>query len=155
MNLSIRDGVGVDIREARSLAHRILECAYRVEASTTSLAISALASDLLPGWYEDWVAADAEEWHQLRLHALEALAGQLLAGGRFGEASAAAEAAIRAEPLRESARAALISVHLAEGNVVEASREYERYAKLLRAQLGVCPTSRLSELVADVAQRAL
>ena len=55
--------------------------------------------------------------------------------------------AIKAEPLRESAHAALIRVHLAESNQSEALRQFERYQGLLRAALGIEPTSRLRELV--------
>jgi len=68
-------------------------------------AVPVLSADLLPDWYDDWVLLEAEDWRQLRLHALEALAGRLIALGRWGEAANAAGAAVRAEPLRESARA--------------------------------------------------
>ena len=93
---------------------------------------------------------EAEDWRQLRLHALEALAVRLIALGRWGEAANAAGAAVRAEPLRESARAALIQAHLAEGNQSEAVREFTRYRTLLDAELGVAPTPRLHELLASL-----
>jgi DNA-binding SARP family transcriptional activator len=54
---------------------------------------------------------------------------------------------VRAEPLRESGRAALIQVHLAEGNQSEAVREFTRYQALLRAELGLEPTRRLRQLI--------
>ena len=90
---------------------------------------------------------EAEGWRQLRLHALEAVTDRLAADGRFGDATTAAMAAIKAEPLRESAHAALIRVHLAESNRSEALRQFDRYQRLLRAALGLEPTSRLRELV--------
>jgi SARP family transcriptional regulator, regulator of embCAB operon len=96
------------------------------------------------------VLVEAEEWRQLRLHALEALADRLLAERRFGEASGAALAAVRAEPLRESARAVVIRVHLAEGNQSEAVAEFGRYRTLLEAELGLEPTDHLRELVIDL-----
>jgi SARP family transcriptional regulator, regulator of embCAB operon len=89
-------------------------------------AVPVLSADLLPDWYDDWVLLEAEDWRQLRLHALEALAGRLIALGCWGEAANAAGAAVRAEPLRESARAALIQAHLAVGNQSEAVREFTR-----------------------------
>ena len=92
-------------------------------------------------------ATSWEGWRQLRLHALEALAARLTAAGRWGEAAGAAGAAVRAEPLRESAHAALIQVHLAEGNQSEAVREFARYRALLRAELGLDPTPRLGHLL--------
>jgi hypothetical protein len=46
-------------------------------------AVAALSADLLPDWYDDWMLVEAEDWRQLRLHALEALAGHLTAAGRW------------------------------------------------------------------------
>lgn len=43
-------------------------------------------------------------------------------------------------------RAALIRVHLAEGNQSKARGEFERYQVLLHAELGLAPTSRLRHL---------
>ena len=89
---------------------------------------------------------EIEEWRQLRLHALEGLARSLTSERRFAEAAAAALAAVRAEPLRESGHAALISVHQAEGNQSEALREFERYRELLFLELGLEPTLALRDL---------
>jgi DNA-binding SARP family transcriptional activator len=153
LDLRLADDVAVDIRHARALAHRLLEPGPTSSADLTPAAVSALSVDVLPDWYDDWVLVEAEEWRQLRLHALEALADRLLGEGRFGEATGAALAAVRAEPLRESARASVIRVHLAEGNQSEALGEYERYRTLLRAELGLEPTARLHELVVDLERR--
>jgi DNA-binding SARP family transcriptional activator len=84
---------------------------------------------------------------------LEALADRLLAAGRFGEAADAALAAVRAEPLRESARAVLIRVHLAEGNQSEALGEFARYRTLLQTELGLDPTPRLRGLIVELEKR--
>ena len=113
-------------------------------------AVAALSDDLLPGWYDDWAVIAAEDWRQLRLHALEAVAARLTAADRLAEAAAAALAAVRAEPLRESARAALIRVHMAEGNQSDALGEFERYRVLLRAELGLEPTARLRRILDDL-----
>jgi DNA-binding SARP family transcriptional activator len=146
--LSLADGVEVDVRDAQSLAHRLLDDAMPEHADDVSrAAVSRLSFDLLPGWRDEWVSADAESWRQLRLHALEALTERFAARSRFGEAMTAALTAIRAEPLRESAHAALIRVHLAESNRSEALRQFERYELLLRSELGIEPTPRLRELI--------
>jgi DNA-binding SARP family transcriptional activator len=141
--------VRVDLRESQALAHRLLDAVNRpVEAADLSrAAIAALSGELLPDWYEDWALLEAEDWRQLRLHALEALAGLLAAAGRYGDAAAAALQAVRADPLRESAHAALIRVHLAEHNRSEALREFKRYQQLMRAELDIEPTAELRDLV--------
>lgn len=77
----------------------------------------------------------------------DALALHLTAVGRFGDAVAAALASMRAEPLRESARATLIRVHLAEGNQFEAIRAFDGYRALLARELGIEPTPALRALL--------
>jgi DNA-binding SARP family transcriptional activator len=151
LDLCLADEVTVDVRQSRGLAHRLLDPAtLETEPDLGSEAVTALSIDVLPDWYDDWVLVEAEEWRQLRLHALEALADRLLVTGRFGEAGGAALAAVRAEPLRESARAMLIRVHLAEGNQSEALGEFGRYRTLLQGELGLDPTPSLSDLIADL-----
>jgi SARP family transcriptional regulator, regulator of embCAB operon len=146
--LRLAHDVSVDLWDSRALAHHLLE---HPQASTPdhldAEAVSALSGELLPDWYDEWVLVETEDWRQLRLHALEALAESLTTGGDFAGAAEAALAAVRAEPLRESPRAALIRVHIAEGNPSEALREFARYGELLMIELGVEPTERLRELV--------
>jgi DNA-binding SARP family transcriptional activator len=149
--LGLATGVGVDLRDAQALAHRLLNSAEPpLAADLIPAAVARLSADLLPGWYEDWAVLAAEDWRQLRLHALEALAGALTSARRFGAATAAARAAVRIEPLRESAHATLIRVHLAEGNQSEALRDFDRYGRLLHTELGLQPTRQLHDLVAGL-----
>lgn len=154
LELGLAESVTVDIRRARALARRLLDPAVTPAPSELGMAaVAALSADLLPGWYDDWVLTEAEDWRQFRLHGLEALAGQLTAAGRWGEAAGAARAAVRAEPLRESGHAALIHVYLAEGNQSQAVREFASYRALLHAELGLEPTPRLRQLVQNLGSR--
>jgi hypothetical protein len=64
----------VDIRESRALAHRLVNPRdVAQEGDLNDRAISALSADLLPDWYDDWAVVEAEDWRQLRLHALDQL----------------------------------------------------------------------------------
>ena len=149
-DVRLSEEVTVDVHESQALAHRLLDHGITPSAADLSAAaVSALSVDLLPDWYDDWVVIESEHWHQLRLHALEAVAGLLVADGRFGDATSAALAAVQADPLRESGHAALIRVHLAEGNQSEALREFGRYRALLRAELALEPTAGLRHLIED------
>jgi SARP family transcriptional regulator, regulator of embCAB operon len=154
LELGLAEDVAIDVRHARALAHRLLDPGITPDQSDLGMgAVAALSVDLLPDWYDDWVLIEAEDWRQLRVHALEALAARLTACGRWGEAASAARAAVRAEPLRESARAALIQVHLTEGNPSEAVRQFARYRALLHAELRLEPSPRLYELIEDLQRR--
>ncbi|MGK5730764.1 AfsR/SARP family transcriptional regulator [Streptomyces sp. URMC 124] len=149
--LALAEGVAVDLHGLRSLARDVLDEAEHPGApGLGTREIEGLSQDLLPGWCDEWALREAEEWRQLRLHALEALAHRFAGARRFAHAVAAAGAAVRADPLRESARAALITAHLAEGNQSEALREFGQYRALLRSELGLNPTPGLLGLVAGL-----
>ena len=150
-DLSLAEGVVVDLHRSQALARRLIDRdAPQSEADIAAPAMMALSDDLLPGWYDDWALIAAEDWRQLRLHALEAVAARLTAADRLPEAAEAALAAVHAEPLRESARASLIRVHIAEGNQSEALGEFERYRRLLQAELGIEPTAHLKDLLSGL-----
>lgn len=142
--------VRVDLDESRALARRLLDGAQPTRAAdAAATVVDVLSRELLPGWYDDWVLFESEGWRQLRLHALEALVDRLVVERRYGQAAVAALAAVSVDPLRESARAVLIRVHLAEHNRSEAVREFDRYRRLLRRELDVEPTSSLQALLQE------
>ena len=147
VDMAISHDIPIDLWHARSIAERLVGGVTSDGAEPGAEAIPELSKELLPDWYDDWALVEAEDWRQVRLHALEALADRLSARGEFACAAAAALAAVRVEPLRESPRAALIRVHIAEGNPSEALREFSRYADQMKLELGVEPTRRLQELV--------
>lgn len=143
--LRLAPEVRVDLLASQRLAQCILDSSDIPSAE--SVDIDSLCRDLLPDWYEDWVLLEREHFRQLRLHALDALAEQLVRGGAVPRALEAALAAVEADPLRESANRALIGVHLAEGNRAEALRQFQHYRVLLRDELGLQPSERMRSLV--------
>jgi len=146
--LTLRTDLNVDLWNAKVLVERLVYLAGDdLDEDIPSTWVVMLSADLLPGWYDDWVVFEAERWHQLRLLGLEALARRLATSGRFGLALLAALEATAAEPLRESAHAAVIAVHLAQGNQAEAINEFNRYRALLCAELGVEPSAHLGDVM--------
>jgi tetratricopeptide (TPR) repeat protein len=109
----------------------------------------ALSSDLLPEAWDEWVIIERERLHQMRLHALESLACCHRSAGHFGQALNAALRAVAGEPLRESAHRQVIETYLAEGNTSEAIRHFKELRNLLRAELGLEPSSSLRHLMAS------
>ncbi|TCC07873.1 AfsR/SARP family transcriptional regulator [Kribbella soli] len=144
--LRVDESVDVDVNTLIIAIRRVLhdgECG----ADQGLLPTLAAMGELLPGWYDDWVLLGRERLRQLQLHALELTAQQLTCSGRYAEAIEAAMAAVRLEPLRESATRVLIEVHLAEDNVVEAIRRLEFFQRSLASEIGVEPTAELVDLV--------
>jgi DNA-binding SARP family transcriptional activator len=150
-SLALAEDVEVDVHELAAWARRALRDGS--ERGETGVPDVGLSGDLLPGWYEDWVMLERERLRQLRLHALEAVAERLAVAGRHGEALQAAYAAVRAEPLRESAHRTVVRVHLAEGNPAEALRAFRHFSALLEREMGVRPTTQMTGLVAGVRAR--
>jgi DNA-binding SARP family transcriptional activator len=146
-DVRLASGVSVDVRELSAWARRALF----PDSDIAVLAVppSALRGELLLGWYDDWVLLERERLRQLRMHALERVAARLADAGRHGDALEAAFAAVRAEPLRESAHRTLIHVHMAGGDPAEAHRVYERFRALLEHELGVVPTELMTRLLED------
>jgi DNA-binding SARP family transcriptional activator len=136
--------VRVDLLEAAACARGALR---EDAAADVDFDLSALACDLLPDWYEDWVLFERERFRQLRLRALDALCERLTRAGRLNEALEAGLLSVAGEPLRESAHRALMRLHLADGNTGEAVRQYRLYERLLREQVGIQPSERIQELV--------
>lgn len=145
--LSLAGTVGVDVRVLVATARHVLNEGEDVPLNGSPLPALTVMGELLPGWYEDWVLFERERLRQLQMHALEAIAGRLTAERRFAEAIEAAMAAVRLEPLRESATRVLIAAHLAENNVVEAIRWFESFRDGLTSELGVEPTPDLERLI--------
>lgn len=145
-HIALSPSLVVDLREGKALAHRVLDPSQELD-DVAEVNEEVLSVDLLPDWTEDWVLMERESYHQLRLRALEALCRRLSAKGRFGQAVQAGLAAVSGEPLRESARRALIEAHLAEHNVAAALREYESFRQLLHDELGLAPSDDMRALV--------
>ena len=133
---------------------------HRLEASAQALAEGAPApveedlavvrltsGDLLPGWFDDWALRDRERFRQMRLHLLEALSGRLLEEGRFAPALETALEAVTADPLRETPHRLVMRIHLAEGNYVEAFRQFQVFRELAYEELGVDPSPQMLALL--------
>jgi DNA-binding SARP family transcriptional activator len=146
--LGLNDGIDIDVRKLTALARGLNQAGTASETvDLDSVDVGDLVGDLLPDWYDDWLQDEREGLRQIRLHALESLARRLSASGRHAHAIQAALAAIRLEPLRETAHHTLIEAHLAEGNWSEASRQFQRCRRLLRKELGIEPSDSMRMLL--------
>jgi DNA-binding SARP family transcriptional activator len=117
------------------------------QAALEDGAIEALSQELLPGWAEEWLLVERQRWDEVRLGVLEVLTHRLTREGRYMEALLAGLAAVSIEPYRESAHRALISAHIAQGNIAKAIVHYQRYTRLLTQELGLRPSVQIRELL--------
>jgi DNA-binding SARP family transcriptional activator len=144
--VGLSPAVAVDVEVACSWAGRL------IDGSASEQDLSWWSRDrgsveVLPGWDDEWVIVDRERVRHRMLHGLEALSRRLIEAGRAAEAVEPALVAVGFDPLRESAQRSLISAHLAEGNVMDASRVFETYRRLLQREIGLRPGPAISAMV--------
>ena len=140
--VGLQAGVEVDVTRLVASARRLLD--WTAGSPSPDLLSPLDEGDLLPDWEDEWLAVDRERLRQLRLHMFEATALRLSKVGCYGLALESALAALRVDPLRESAYRCIIGIHLEEGNVGEARRVYAECVSVLQRDLGVAPSFTMS-----------
>jgi DNA-binding SARP family transcriptional activator len=146
--VALNTDIDVDVLKLMAFTRQLDQAAVGMgQIDLDSVTLSELTGDLLPDWYEEWVQDERESLRQIRLHGLETLAAALSRAGRHAKAIQTALAAIRIEPLRETAHRTLIEAHLAEGNWSEARRQFGECRRLLREELGVEPSESMRRLL--------
>src|SRR4051794_5388617 len=152
LTLVLPDGAWVDWEVAhaalRSTHSALGSSDFQTALDAASEAAEIAGRGLLPGLEAEWIDERRRELADLRVEALEAVAvaGAALGGAALAGAERAARAAVEAAPFRESARAALMEVLRAGGNVAEALRAYEDLRTMLRDELGATPSARVVAL---------
>ena len=141
-DLRLAPDVAVDIHLSSRVAFELLDHAKEMTPAELKRVLRCnlyddIAADL---GNNDWLIAERERFRQLRVHALETLATQLLAVDCHGLAIEAALGAVRADPFRERPRRLLVAAHLAEGSKLEARRQFSSYCDLLRTELDSAPS---------------
>lgn len=142
-SVALADHVGVDLARALRRLRAWKRAPGAVESTAANELVEALSEDLLPGWGEVWARQERERFRRVRLHALESLCRRLTEAGRHKPAIRAGMLVVAEEPLRESARRALIEAHLAAGNVSEAVKQYDAFVDTC-AKFGIAPSADLS-----------
>jgi DNA-binding SARP family transcriptional activator len=149
--LGLDPSIQVDVAVVRRFAAELARPGTPVPAAVP--AVATLAADLLPGWTEPWVSTERDWFRQMCLRALETLSERFRSIGDHFHAHETAIAAVRGDPLRESAHRRLIELHLADGNPAAALRQYTSYRSMLRRELGLVPSAEIRQLVQPMLAR--
>lgn len=152
LSLSLGDDASIDWEVAQAALHETRERLDAGDPETAwelaGRAAGIFGGGLLPGLEARWIDEHRAHLEEMRLRALESVAraGIHLGPSELVRAERAARTAVDASPFRESARAALIEVLRAQGNIAEALRSYEELRVLLREELGTFPAPELTGL---------
>src|SRR3954468_14287782 len=153
LSLTLPDDAWIDwevAREGLAQARAAIQAGnWRGAWDPAREAVAIAEGGLLPGLEAAWIDERRRELHDLRVEALEAIASigvGIRGASELAAAEIAARQAIESAPFRESARAALMEVLRARGNVAEALMVYDELRTLLMDELGTTPGPALVQL---------
>lgn len=132
---------------AREAQNRKGAASPAARAALLEQALSLYRGDLLPGYYEDWVDAEREQFRTQRLEALRRLAQSWDAAGDHDAAARAAQKAVEADSLNEEAHHLLIQSLAAAGRPAAALTAYARMEAIFEKELGIAPPEATQRLV--------
>jgi DNA-binding SARP family transcriptional activator len=137
--LALEQDVQVDYLRALHGTELIAAAAARTEEVAPEV-WQAWQHPLLAAWDFEWLRPLQEQWDLLRVQAMEAMAQSLLRRRQYAAVLVLADAATRADPLKETPRRIAIQSCLSVGETADAHRRYLQYRKLLREELGISPS---------------
>jgi DNA-binding SARP family transcriptional activator len=146
--LALDSTVEVDLADLTQLTVQL--AAQPDHSSLARLPQLMAATDVLPGWEDEWIIVERERFRELRLHALERACEALLETRQHSAAIQAALAAVDAEPFRDSAQRLLVRAYLEEGNAAAALRIFYAFRDMMEAELGIEPSDAMAQLVAGL-----
>ena len=115
-------------------------------AAAIAAAVALYRGDLLPGWYDDWVAPERERLRGVLAALLERGLAQAEAAGEYAAALGYARRWRDHDPLDEAAYRHLMRLAARRGDRVAALRAYRACAETLARELGVEPSPETRDL---------
>ena len=117
-----------------------------IEVADLDEAVSLCKGDIMDGVYSDWALYERERLRRLHLNALYTLLSCCRHCGKYDKGLRYGYRILAGDPLREEVHRAVMELHLAMGNRVEAKRQFETCRKLLAEELGVPPMDETQSL---------
>lgn len=142
--LGLTDDVHVDVDQLDRSLDRIAASTHEHELRMIlSLFKHAI---LLPSWSDDWVLDQQEKLSRMRVKVFELLAQQFLSRNAPSAALDAAQAAVSADPMRETAHRLLAEGHIRDGDPRTAAQVFQKFRSLCLNEIGVEPSKHFARL---------
>jgi len=148
--------VWVDALEFQALAERCLAGQDQPAAALAGLrqAVELYRSDLLEGYYDEWVLIEREHLRDLYLRVLDQLVIAYKVALQYQQALTIALRLVSADPLNESAHREVMRLYHYLGRPAEALHQYETCRAILRQEFDLEPETETSQIVQAIAQRS-
>ena len=141
------EAITTDVTEFETLLQASAQGSDPAEsACLIEQAIPLYRGELLPGYYEDWIARERERLAEAYRSALSRLMSARAKAGDLTGAIEAAMRAVQADPLRDASHYDLMRLYVAAGRPSEALRQYRQLEQLLQEQLGTSPSPAVKTL---------
>jgi predicted ATPase/DNA-binding SARP family transcriptional activator len=111
-------------------------------------AVERYQGELLPGYFEEWILPKRQHLTERYCEALKQVSQLREQEGDLRAALEYAHRAVSADPLREEAQHELIRLLAAAGQTEAAERQYQKWERLLKQEMGSTPEPRTQALVA-------
>lgn len=108
--------------------------------------IELYQNDLLTDFYDDWIFPLREYYRSLFIQTLLGIIQQLRSSSEYEKAIEYALRVITFDPANEQAHQHIMFCHAAKGDRSAAIKQYEKYVKILKEDLGVEPDSETTAL---------
>ena len=105
--------------------------------------------------FEEWLLVVRERWQQQAMRGLHQLALHQFSHGDLAAAAQTAHQLVALDPLRERSQQLLLRVLARQGHSNAALQQYQQFAKLLEAELGVPPAPETERLYQRIRQARL
>jgi len=118
-------------------------------ATVLGRALALYGGDFQPGNYQDWAVRESERLHSRRVGALDRLADDLEATGRFEEAAAVSGQRLTADSYAEAGWVGLVRRNVLAGRSGDAREAARRCERFFREEFGTDPPAAVSRTIGE------
>ena len=134
----------LDVLDFLQLTSQDAPQALSLEALET--AAKLYQGELLPSCYDEWASLERDHYHQVFIAILDQLIARYESLRRYAEAIAGCQRLVKAEPFDKEGYPRLMRLFILNGEVPQALKTYQEYARLLKHELGIAPPAEMQSL---------